>query len=71
MSKYNKLWSYIGGSAVGLVFGVLAWKGLATCTDETVLATCSLYGLTPATVNAIFGQVFGGIGLVAGPANKA
>lgn len=68
-SNFWKLWGFIGGYVVGLLFAWAAYAGLASCTDPTAVDTCTLFGMSPEMAKNLIAGIFGALGVVVAPKN--
>lgn len=69
MSKYNKLWGFIGSQVLGLLIGLLAFAGVAECTIQSDPTTCTVFGMSYGVMQVALNSILGAIGVYQAPAN--
>lgn len=70
MGRFAKLWGSIVGGLVGVIFGVLASAGLATCSNEALVETCTVLGFSTTQVTAALAMLGSAIFTYLFPANE-
>lgn len=69
MARYWKLWGFLGSQVIGLIFGLLAYNGLAECGVVGDPTTCSAFGLSYVQLQLGINTVLGALGVYSAPKN--
>ena len=69
MSRFNKFWAAIAGNALAIVVGWLAYRNIATCEQDLIVETCTVFGLNYIVLQATLQSVLNSLLVLAGPKN--
>lgn len=69
MSNYSKFFGSVIGGFVGMFVAWMASMGMATCTDVSIIETCTVFGLSTAQITTSLTLIFGALGTYIAPAN--